>query len=275
MRKSLGRRFALKKPKWKKIEKLEAELEELVNVYDASPTEDSDLHDRIEELTQQISALKNSHAAVPFFDPLDLQYRNYVQEPSPNHQAVMFCIMDVSGSMTQHHKELAKKFYMLLYFFLSSKYDAVDVVFIRHHSSAMESTEQEFFYGRETGGTIVSTGFEMMKEIQTQRYPASDWNIYVAQASDGDNWQSDNAAVVDIMEDYVLQVAQYMAYVEVGDRTEWAWGFGQQPAGQTSDLWEVYKAFSKSTKHFNMRKIGTQEQILPVFRDLFSGEDDE
>ena len=97
-------------------------------------------------------------------------------------KAVMFCLMDVSGSMDQATKDIAKRFYVLLYLFLTRTYENVEVVFIRHHTQAKEVDEHEFFYSQETGGTIVSSALKLMKEIVTDRYPIGEWNIYAAQA---------------------------------------------------------------------------------------------
>ncbi|HRE31689.1 MAG TPA: DUF444 family protein, partial [Candidatus Berkiella sp.] len=121
----------------------------------------------------------------PFIDPFDLKYNHRVMRPESSTQAVMFCLMDVSGSMDEVKKDVAKRFFILLYLFLSRTYENVEVVFIRHHTSAKEVNEEEFFYSRETGGTVVSSALELMRDIMVARYPTNDWNIYAAQASDG------------------------------------------------------------------------------------------
>ena len=104
----------------------------------------------------------------------------------------MFCLMDVSGSMTEHMKDLAKRFYVLLYIFLKRRYKHVDVVFIRHTHEAPEVDEDTFFHSPETGGTVVSTALEEMQRVVAERYDPDSWNIYAAQASDGDNTATDN-----------------------------------------------------------------------------------
>jgi hypothetical protein len=123
-----------------------------------------------------------------FIDTFDLRFRNYAKQAIPTSKAVMFCLMDVSGSMDQATKEVAKRFYILLYLFLTRTYKTIDVVYIRHHTQAKEVDEQEFFYSQETGGTIASSALELMAKIIKDRYNAREWNIYGAQASDGDNW---------------------------------------------------------------------------------------
>ena len=143
----------------------------------------------------------------------------------PNTQAVMFCLMDVSGSMTEAMKDLAKRFFLLLHVFLMRRYQHVDVVFIRHTCTAEEVDEETFFHSRETGGTMVSTALEKMLEIARARYPTDRWNIYAAQASDGDNYGADSGRCVELLGGEVLPLCQYFAYIEVGD------GDGRQLTG--------------------------------------------
>ena len=117
--------------------------------------------------------------------------------------------------MTEHMKDLAKRFYMLLYLFLTRRYRHVEIVFIRHTDQAREVDEETFFHSRETGGTVVSSALREMQRIVKERYPA-DWNIYAAQASDGDNALNDNGACAALLKDAILPVCQYFAYLEVG-----------------------------------------------------------
>ena len=130
----------------------------------------------------------------------------------------MFCLMDVSGSMTEHMKDLAKRFYMLLYIFLTRRYKHVEIVFIRHTHEAKEVDEETFFHSPETGGTVVSTALDEMRGSSTERYPPADWNIYAAQASDGDNAPNDSEQTRRAAERDDLPACQYFAYLEVGTR---------------------------------------------------------
>src|SRR5256885_5933521 len=130
---------------------------------------------------------------VAFLDPIDLRFRNRTRVPAPISQAVMFCVMDVSGSMDQDRKDLAKRFFILLYLFLTRHYEKIDIVFIRHHTQAAEVSEDEFFHSQESGGTVVSSALVLLDQIIRARYPSGDWNIYVAQASDGDNFGDDGS----------------------------------------------------------------------------------
>ena len=164
---------------------------------------------------ERIHALRTRLARIPFLDPIDLRFRNRVKVPVPSAKAVMFCLMDVSGSMTEHMKDLAKRFFMLLYLFLTRRYRSVELVFIRHTHEAHEVDEQTFFYSTETGGTVVSTALEEMLAVLADRYPVADWNIYAAQASDGDNMISDNTRAATLLREQILPACQYFAYIEV------------------------------------------------------------
>jgi len=173
---------------------------------------------------------------------------------------VMFCLMDVSGSMTQDVKDIAKRFYLLLYLFLERNYEQIEIVFIRHHTSAKEVDEQEFFYSRETGGTIVSSALKLMNEIVQARYDENEWNIYAAQASDGDNWDDDSPVCAKLLTEDILPCVQYFSYIEITPNDHQA-------------LWEAYKQVGSSFKdRFAMAQIRGQEDIFPVFRELFSKE---
>lgn len=190
------------------------------------------------------------------FEPSRLCYRRRELRPQPTTRAVIFCIMDVSGSMDQARKDLAKRFFTLLYFFLKRSYEKVEVVFVRHTTTAEEVNEQEFFYGRNTGGTAVSSALRLTADIQHDRYPASKWNVYVAQASDGDDWHDDPAICGDILRKEIMKVARYFAYVEIApDRHQ--------------KLWEVYLKVGEEYPNFSMRQIDGPSDIHPVFRDLF------
>lgn len=256
IRQSMMRRIALRRPKPEEIEELERELER-------ARAEGDDA--RIARLLLDIEAKKNRIAAIPFIEKIDVRYRRFEKVPKPNTEAVMFCIMDVSGSMTEAMKDLAKRFFMLLHVFLTRRYQNVDVVFIRHTQTAEEVDEETFFYGRETGGTVVSTALEKMVEIQKARYPLDRWNVYGAQASDGDNYSVDSGRCAQVLGEKVLPLCQYYSYIEVGD------GRGNLPGfSRTTDLWEAYDPISQAKpREFAMRKVASPAEIWPVFHELF------
>jgi len=232
----------------KKLKLLEEEFKALQKAEKPDTNEEKHLLHEIEEINKRISR-------IPFIDTFDLRFNNYTKQPVPTTQAVMFCIMDVSGSMDQATKDIAKRFYLLLYLFLSKNYQNVQIVFIRHHTQAKEVDEEEFFYSRETGGTIVSSALELMTTIIKDRYPPSQWNIYAAQASDGDNWQDDTAYCQEILESSILPDVRYYAYIEITQR-------------EHQSLWRAYSNLV-SLSNFSMKHIKTTSDIYPMFRELF------
>ncbi len=258
LRHSMSRRIALKRPKPGEIEALREEIERLER--------EGGHYDELQPLRAELERRVTRTKRIPYIDPVDVRYRRLESTPKPIAKAVMFCLMDVSGSMNEHMKDLAKRFYSLLYLFLNRRYEHVDVVFVRHTHEAQEVDEQTFFYSRETGGTVVSTALFKMEEILRARYPVSEWNIYAAQASDGDNTSSDNAVVLGQLKDVILPICQYYAYVEVGmDDEEDHPGAGEP----STNLWRAYRRISPEAP-FAMRKVRHRRDIYPVFRELFA-----
>jgi uncharacterized sporulation protein YeaH/YhbH (DUF444 family) len=250
LRGAIARRTALAAPHRGRIRELEAELEALL----AAGAGDSDA--RVVALREEIDRLKTRVAALPFIDTFDLRYQAYTKQPEPTSKAVMLCIMDVSGSMDQVRKNLAKRFFILLYLFLQRNYDQIEVVFIRHHTIAQEVDEQEFFYSRETGGTVVSSALNLAYDVISERYASDTWNIYAAQASDGDNWDSDSTICREILIQRLMPLMRYYAYVEITPR-------------QHQSLWYAYQDVRAAHPHFAMEEINGAEEIYPVFRELF------
>jgi uncharacterized protein len=253
MRNSMARRISLRRPKASEIEAVQQALEEARARGDEAEAE---------QLARRLEVLQRRAKVIPFIDPLDVRYNRFERVPKPNTQAVMFCLMDVSGSMTEAMKDLAKRFFMLLYVFLQRRYKTVDIVFIRHTSTAEEVDEETFFYSRETGGTVVSTALDQMLKIVNERYPTGTWNIYAAQASDGDNYGADSGRCVELLGQYILPLCQYFAYVEVGD--------GSSGPMRDSDLWRSYSEVAPAHPQFAMKRVNDPRQIFPVFHELFS-----
>jgi len=127
----------------------------------------------------------------------DLRYRRLREIRKKDFNAVVICIMDVSGSMDQTKKYMARSFYFLLYQFLRHKYSNVEVVFIAHTTTAKVVNELEFFHRGESGGTYISSGYEKALEMIEQHYNPANWNIYAFHCSDGDNWIEDNERAVE------------------------------------------------------------------------------
>ena len=258
MRNSLSRRIALRRPGTEEMRLLDEEIERLERL-GGDPQQ-------LEHLRSERAVLERRRRVISYIDPIDLRYRRYEPTPRPVAQAVMFCLMDVSGSMTEHMKDLAKRFFALLHLFLTRCYRHVEVVFIRHTDRAEEVDENTFFYSQETGGTLVSSALEAMLAVVAARYRPTDWNIYVAQASDGDNMTNDNPKSVGLLQESILPITQYFAYLEVG-REEDPMSEGSLP--RRSDLWQAYEPLAAGTRGFVMRKVHHRREIYPVFRELF------
>ena len=209
------------------------------------------------KLKAELLALRRKLGAIPFLDTFDLRFHHRVRVSQPSTQAVMFCLMDVSGSMDEPKKNIAKRFFTLLYLFLQRNYERIDVVFIRHHTVAEEVDEQVFFHSRESGGTVVSTALKLMLQVIQERYSSSVWNIYGAQASDGDNWQEDSSICLDLMGGALVPLVQYFAYIEISQ-------------GKPQNLWHEYTQVCQANPgRFAMRRITAANEIYPVFHDLF------
>ena len=255
MRGAIGRRIAIGAVSRRALREMEAQL---LALEQALQPGDAVAEREIAELKQQIAELRARLARIPYLDPIDLRFRNRIRVPVPTSKAVMFCLMDVSGSMDEARKELSKRFFILLYLFLTRHYEKIDLVFIRHHTQAAEVDEENFFHARETGGTVVSSALVLMEEIIRARYNPSEWNIYGAQASDGDNWHHDSGRCRELLNDQLLPLVRYFAYVQVAEEEQ--------------NLWEEYSQLAESHPHFAMRKATEAAQIYPVFRDLFKKE---
>ena len=249
LRGSLARRVAMTSDKKARLRELEQQLAAI----EREPVPDQQ---QLRLLLEEIDVLKHRIAAVPFIDSFDLRFRNFQKRPEPTSKAVMFCLMDVSGSMDQATKDMAKRFYILLYLFLSRSYKNVEVVYIRHHTQAKEVDEQEFFYSQETGGTIVSSAVKLMYEIVQERYNPVEWNIYAAQASDGDNWTDDSAPCAEMLATKLLPLLRYYAYIEITPRAH-------------QSLWQEYEKLLPVYDNFAIQHIQDISDIYPVFRELF------
>lgn len=260
MRSARGRKIGLRGPKKKKLKAYKVELallEDSVTTYDDA--KDAEIVARIEELKTLIIDTKRQMKAIPFLDDMDLRYNRWEKVPVPTTQAVMFGIMDVSASMGEWEKEMAKRFFMLMLLFLHYNYERVDIVWIRHTQTAKEVDEDEFFHSKETGGTICSSALELMHEIIKDRYPVHAWNIFGCQISDGDNWYEDNLNATEVLKNQILPLSQYFAYVEVDKRR----GPGE------SDLWQPYAEVKATTNKMEMSMVNDVTEIYPVFRKLF------
>src|SRR5271155_4126621 len=248
MRNSMARRISLRRPKTGEVEGLRDAPA------DARARGDED---EAQRLALELDRAEFRSKIIPYIDPIDVRYNRFERVPRPNTEAGMFCLMDVSGSMTEAMKDLAKRFFMLLHVFLIRRYKQVNVVFIRHTSNAQEVDEDTFFHSRETGGTIVSTALEEMLRVVRARYNPDNWNIYAAQASDGDNYSEDSDRCSQLLGGQILPISQYFAYIEVGAEATLRHGFPSPP----TDLWRTYADLASANPNFAMRKVADPSQI--------------
>lgn len=279
MRQAKSRKYGFRAGKKRKIVELEKEFEQLqsqlnvlmeachVEAENFSRGEEIDkIVARMEEITTEIELLKEKIKAIPFIDPIDQRYNAWSLVDVPAIQAVMFCILDVSGSMDEEKKRIAKTFFMLLYLFLERNYDHVEIVFIRHHTEPLEVTEEDFFHSKESGGTLVSPAIQLMMDIIDKRYSLATWNIFVAQGSDGDNWGHDNPVVTKLLQDKVLPSVQYYAYAQINPGQSYKYS----PA--TSDPWNMWGMFhelSKQHPNLGAGMITDDGNVYEIFKKLF------
>lgn len=253
---SMARRITLRKPWEKKLKELSQQLNQL-----------AEQDPQVPEILALMEECERKIKSVCYVDPIDLRFNVFNKKPMPNTQAVMFCVMDVSGSMDERKKDMAKRFFMLLYMFLYKKYEQVHVEFVRHHTEADRVDEHTFFYDPLTGGTQVSSALNLVQEIIQNEFSTDNYNIYVCQISDGDNYDSDNQTCAQILKDQLLPLVQYMAYVEVADTDGW----DEYPLLQMiqSRLFNTYKTVSDNHPKLQCVKVASVKDIYPVFRELF------
>ena len=261
MRNSHGRRIALRRPKQAELDAVLQEIATLELVPSSAAASQ-----RIAALREDLDRLERRRRRIAYVDPVDIRFNRFDPQPVPNANAVMFCLMDVSGSMGEREKDLAKRFFVLLHLFLKRRYDRIEIVFIRHTHLAQEVDEDTFFYNTQSGGTVVSTALEEMHRIIEERYPAREWNIYAAQASDGDNFAGDSERCKALLNGKLMRLCQYFAYVEIIDERE-AHIFRTTENG--TSLWRAYSEIDLRWPNFQMSRIATPADIYPVFRQLF------
>jgi uncharacterized sporulation protein YeaH/YhbH (DUF444 family) len=251
MRESLARRIAFGGPHSARLREIEEALAALER--DGAAADDP----RVLALLEEQAELRTRVAKIPFIDTFDLRFRNRITQPMPIAQAVMFCIMDVSGSMDESRKDLAKRFFILLHLFLKRHYERIEIVFIRHHTTAKVVDEEEFFHSTETGGTVVSSALTLAAEEINARFPTDQWNIYVAQASDGDNWEGDSPRCLELLLNDLLPLVQYFTYVEI-------------TTGEPQNLWVHYEQARAARPNMALGRIRDRTDIYPVLRELFA-----
>lgn len=210
----------------------------------------------------------------PFHED-DLKYKHTKLKPQQNNSAVIFFLMDVSGSMTKDKKYMARSFYFLLYQFLRYKYDNIEVVFISHCTEAREVNEDDFFKRGTSGGTIMSSALTMTKDIINKRYHPSSWNIYTFYSGDGENWSFDDEKTVNLFKD-LKELNQMICYAEIDPNSfpaENTYGILSKSFNYNqSEATALWKKLTPITgDKFKKIKISKPNHIWPSFQHIFGG----
>src|SRR5690606_7154383 len=190
----------------------------------------------------------------------DLKYRRLVRDVRPQSNAVVLCIMDTSGSMDTMKKYLARSFFFLLYRFVKTRYNHVEVVFIAHDAQAREVSEEEFFTKGESGGTMISSGYNKALEIVQARYHPTHWNIYAFHCSDGDNWGEDNEAALKSARE-LCAICNLFGYGEIKPLNSGSYG---------NSLLELFDRIQ--APNFLSTVIESKNDIWPSFKEFLAHE---
>ncbi|MBI3897291.1 MAG: sporulation protein YhbH [Gammaproteobacteria bacterium] len=201
----------------------------------------------------------NAETRFPFHRD-DLKYRRLVRDIRPQSNAVVLCIMDTSGSMDTMKKYLARSFFFLLYRFVKTRYNHVEVVFIAHDAQAREVGEEEFFSKGESGGTMISAGYNKALEVIQERYHPSHWNIYAFHCSDGDNWMEDNQSAVKVAQE-LCTVCNLFGYGEIKPLNSGSYG---------NSLLEVFEQIK--APNFHSVVIESKDDIWSSFKEFLTHE---
>lgn len=266
LKNSIGRRVALHRPTKEQVDMQRLLVESLEKTAD---TDEQKEELNIAQL--ELEAMLKKQRGVGWIDPMDIRYKRWELRPVPNSRAVMFCLMDVSGSMGEKEKETSKRFFLLLYLFLIRQYTQVDIVFVRHTETAKECDEKEFFNSTESGGTVISTGLTLINDIITKRYPLDSWNIYGAQTTDGDNVSADNSRVSELL-DILLKKVQYYVYLEIHSISEYQGEQGEMYSSTANEIWKIIEDFSTVYDNLCFDKLDGIDAVVPAFRKIFSKE---
>jgi len=208
------------------------------------------------------TARETGDARLGRFKKEDLRYKTWEEQIKYESNAVVMAMMDVSGSMGEFKKYIARSFYFWMVRFLKTKYDNVKIVFISHHTEAREVSEEQFFTQGESGGTVVSSAYRLALDIIKERYPAKDWNIYPFHFSDGDNYYSDNDEAVRLA-DELIKTCNLFGYGEIGE--EGASSYRRSSGA----LLSIFKDRLKSQERFVGVRIDDKEDVYPALKDFF------
>ena len=193
------------------------------------------------------------------FHESDLKYKHIDKKSTENTNAVIFFLMDTSGSMNDSKKFMARSFFFLLYHFIRHKYENTEIVFIAHSIDAKEVSEDDFFKKGSAGGTIMSSGIEKCKEIINKRFHPDAWNIYAFHCSDGDNWPDDNNRAINLSLE-LKALCQLYCYIQIVPSAEpqfWS----------TGGMAGVYSKIADSK--FKIVQLESADDIWKEFKRIF------
>jgi sporulation protein YhbH len=214
------------------------------------------------------TARETGNAELGRFKKEDLRYKTWEEELKYESNAVVLAMMDVSGSMGEFKKYIARSFYFWMVRFLKTKYDHVQIVFISHHTEAKEVTEEQFFTQGESGGTVVSSAYRLALDVIGERFPARDWNVYPFHFSDGDNYYSDNDEAVRLA-DELIATCNLFGYGEIGE--EGASSYRRSSGA----LLSIFKDRLKNQGRFVGVRIDDKEEVYPALKEFFGKRGDE
>lgn len=218
---------------------------------------------KLAEIEIRIAELKAKIASVGLFEDVDLRFKKSEKVQVKSADAVFIMLMDVSGSMDEEKKRIARKFFSLQYAFIKRKYPQTDLVFIAHTENSYELSEEEFFTTRLNGGTVVSPAFALAHQIIKSRYDARQSNIYLSYASDGDNYEIDNALVMEEIENKgLLTKLRHMVYAQVGQSFTAGFNWG-------STLNNTMKSIASTSKKLITIEIDNEFEVFQAFKKIY------
>jgi hypothetical protein len=208
------------------------------------------------------NAREKGQAKIGGFKKEDLRFKSWEEEFRYESNAVVIAMMDVSGSMSEFKKYIARSFFFWMVRFLRTKYDAVQIIFISHHTEAKEVTEEQFFTQGESGGTVVSSAYQLALDIIEERYPPRDWNVYPFHFSDGDNYYSDNEDAVKLA-DKLIETCNLFGYGEIGEE-----GFSSYRRNSGA-LLSIFNDRLQNKERFIGVRIDDRQEVYPALKQFF------
>ncbi|HQR35005.1 MAG TPA: sporulation protein YhbH [Blastocatellia bacterium] len=208
------------------------------------------------------NAREKGQAKIGGFKKEDMRFKSWEDEIRYESNAAVIAMMDVSGSMGEFKKYIARSFFFWMVRFLRTKYDSVEIVFISHHTEAKEVNEEQFFTQGESGGTVVSSAYKLALDIIAERFPPQDWNVYPFHFSDGDNYYSDNEDAVK-MADQLIETCNLFGYGEIGEE-------GMATYRRSSGaLLSIFNDRLKNQDRFIGVRIDEKQDVYPALKEFF------